>query len=486
MTPPEPPQPSGGRALLRGRLGPIPVHLDISFVVFVGLLGFVSAPDSPSYIVQFVVIGAIAVLLHELGHAVTVLVFGGRPAVALTGLGGLTSWTPHRDLRRWEQILISAAGPGVGLALWPLILFARRQVDPVPGGMVDQAFAIALFTTLGWSLLNLVPMLPLDGGQILRELLPGGQLARTRRALGVSVAIGVVLAVLAWRAQYSLLPVMLAYLVVINVLNLRALPTADGRPRKVPVRASGVPDPDGPPLPEGAPPQARVVTALWQGRAEEARRALESASPPVDDLAVHGAVLAVSADPGEAEQGAALLRQEVGQRPDDEAAVGMSVLVLTLRRDWAGLSALFDAAVDGRPLAVGANVAVRALQEAWRADDLDAVARLAGAALYRSPTRPGAPAIAYLAALASIASAARRAGPEAADEAARAAAVSAWAAFDGVPLAREYARAALWGGASPDGSDLGSAQRPLLALSAFGAARAALASAAQGEDRIAG
>lgn len=478
MTPPPPPQQQGGRALLRGTLGPIPVHLDVSFVVFVGLLGFLSAPDSPRFIIQFVVIGAIAVLLHELGHAVSVLAFGGRPAVALAGLGGLTSWHPPRDMRRWELILISGAGPGVGLALFPLIVLLDRAVAPAPGGALDEAFWIAKFTTLGWSLLNLLPLLPMDGGQILRELIPGTPLVRLRRALSVSIGVGVVLGVIAWRLEFTFAPVLLAFLTVSNVLQLRSLPSAEGAPAPQALPAAGhraVPDIDGHPLPAEAPAQDRILTALWQGRRDDARQALVASDPPVEDRAVHGAVLAVSPDPTEAIQGVALLEQELAERPDDESVLGWFTLALTLRHDWARLGGLLDASRAGRPLPIGGNVAVRALQEAWRSGDPDAVGRLAGAALYRAPSRPGAPALAYLAAVASIARAASSGGDASPTPEVKAAATAAWAALDGVPGAREFTLAALAPGQDGRDPQVARVTRPLERIPAYLAARDALA-----------
>jgi hypothetical protein len=52
------------------------------------------------------------------------------------------------------------------------------------------------------------------------------------------------------------------------------------------------------------------------------------------DLAVHGAVLALTGDP---RQGHALLSQEVQRRPGDPNALSLMILTLILEHDWDGL-----------------------------------------------------------------------------------------------------------------------------------------------------
>jgi hypothetical protein len=52
------------------------------------------------------------------------------------------------------------------------------------------------------------------------------------------------------------------------------------------------------------------------------------------DLAVHGAVLALS---GDAAQGHALIDQEIQRRPGDARVAAVLVLTLALEHDWDGL-----------------------------------------------------------------------------------------------------------------------------------------------------
>ena len=111
----------------------------------------------------------ISVLAHEFGHALMARFFGGAPSVALYGLGGLTS-LGLGGVSRGAHFLISAAGPAVGLSLAVLtavVCFFVRGAAPV----LDEWMIDMLWINVVWSLFNLLPILPMDGGQMLRDLL---------------------------------------------------------------------------------------------------------------------------------------------------------------------------------------------------------------------------------------------------------------------------------------------------------------------------
>ena len=160
----------GGRPLGRFRVLGFPVHIDLTFVLFVGFLGF-SQGLTLSELVVWVLVAVVSVLLHELGHAVLARRTGASPAITLMAMGGVTTYSPPRQLSRLESLGISLAGPAVGLVLGGALVLLRPDEDPP--GLVGFALRAAIFTTVGWSLFNLLPIVPLDGGQALRELLPG-------------------------------------------------------------------------------------------------------------------------------------------------------------------------------------------------------------------------------------------------------------------------------------------------------------------------
>jgi len=252
------------------------------------------------------------------------------------------------------------AGPLVGLAVAGGLVLVSNRVSPglEYGSLWQSLLDFGIFTTLWWSVLNLMPVLPLDGGQAMRELLPGDPRQRLRRAAGVSVVVLVPLLGLAVYAQQLWLGMFLLFFGVANVQTLRETAPDDGR----------APAGGGPKL----TPEQAVVALLWQGSPEQARDLLQSLPPGTSaDLAVHGAVLAATDQP---EQGLALLRQEVAHRPGDPNPVALLVLAQTLRHDWAAV----EAELTG-PMAADVPLPVveRALQEARAAGRPDVADRLA-------------------------------------------------------------------------------------------------------------
>lgn len=342
----------GGRPLLRARLFGFPVHLDLSFVVIMAFLGYypgVTLTDMALWLL----ITPLAVLVHELGHAFTARAAGARPQIALAGFGGVTTFVPPRPLSRLRSLGISLAGPAVGLAVGAVLILVSRAVGDGldPAGWQASALRAGIWTCVGWSVLNLLPVLPLDGGQAMRELLPGAPDRRARRAAGVSVVVAGLAAALAYFVFGQVfLAIFLVFFAATNALSLRRPPT---------------PSPDA----TAQTPEQAVVGLLWVGEAERARELL--ASRPLGttvDPAVHGAVLALTGDP---EQGHALLAQEIARRPGDPNVAAMLLLTLTLQHDWDGAIAALQSPVGHT---VPRAVVERAIEEA-RATDREDVAR---------------------------------------------------------------------------------------------------------------
>lgn len=111
-----------------------------------------------------------SILAHELGHACAGRHFGARPGIALHGLGGVTV-LPGAAFTRWQSILVSAAGPAVSLALGAIFIGGAIWAGPDPAWDMKTFLRYGLFINIGWTLFNLLPIQPLDGGQIFRDLL---------------------------------------------------------------------------------------------------------------------------------------------------------------------------------------------------------------------------------------------------------------------------------------------------------------------------
>lgn len=192
--------PSTGTGL-RFRLLGVPIQIGPSIIVILALFGL-GIGDLVSLLL-WVVIGVVSIVLHEMGHALVARAAGAEPRIQLAGLGGVTTYQPTgRSGTRGWRLAISLAGPAVGLVIGGVAWWLGGVIGPSSGGYGEVALRVLLFTSIGWSIFNLLPILPLDGGHALEQLLPGDDRTRTVRAAWTGVVTSIVLIALAvWLNQ---------------------------------------------------------------------------------------------------------------------------------------------------------------------------------------------------------------------------------------------------------------------------------------------
>lgn len=164
------------------------VRVQSGFVVFMALIVFLYRDAFGLWLA-----GAIAVLtlIHELGHAVAARRTGAHAEISLGFLAGYASYRPSRELKRRESAWISFAGPLVHIVTAVVVLVAMG-VNPLDLDQVGDSPASAAIFWAGPVIgtMNLIPVLPLDGGHIvtygLDAIVPG----RARRImLYASIAV---------------------------------------------------------------------------------------------------------------------------------------------------------------------------------------------------------------------------------------------------------------------------------------------------------
>src|SRR5689334_21234851 len=114
------------------------------------------------------------VLTHEFGHALACRQVGGRAdRIVLWPLGGVAYVDPPQ--RPGATLWSIAAGPLVNVALMPVLLalnsFARTSGWAVSMPDIYKLIRAVLYINVGLLIFNILPIYPLDGGQILRSLL---------------------------------------------------------------------------------------------------------------------------------------------------------------------------------------------------------------------------------------------------------------------------------------------------------------------------
>lgn len=197
---------------LRFTIFGFPVRVHPLFWLIMILLGY-----SSNFInlIIWVVVVFISILIHELGHTFAFRRFGVTSHIVLHSFGGLAipdgyGWGGRRNLSHGEQIFISLAGPFAGFLLAGAVVavvigtggqvglngFLPRAVLPYGGSIGFTFVNMMLWVNIFWGLLNLLPIIPLDGGHVAQHVLTGiNPHDGFRQALWLSVVTGAAAAI---------------------------------------------------------------------------------------------------------------------------------------------------------------------------------------------------------------------------------------------------------------------------------------------------
>lgn len=218
------------------RLFGIPIRIHVTFLVTVllvwhglrgHLMGIETLPIAALLVLQ-------AVLMHELGHAVVGRAFGLEPRIDLALIFGITSWREGRELSPGKSLAVSFAGPLVGIVVGAVALtfavatgeLARIEAAAEAGETLtlrQWTLQAMIGLNLMWSFFQLVPVLPLDGGNILASFLRLFSREHGQRwARYVSLVFLAGLLALVMVAQEIFLAAFIVFFAFMNVQALRA------------------------------------------------------------------------------------------------------------------------------------------------------------------------------------------------------------------------------------------------------------------------
>jgi stage IV sporulation protein FB len=117
-----------------------------------------------------------SILIHEMGHVFMGRLFGSHGHIVLYSFGGLAIGSNALD-RGWQRFLVSLAGPliqfvflGVAVAAY---IFLNSRLPQAWQDPARMTLAFLIWINLVWAILNLLPIWPLDGGQMAREVFVG-------------------------------------------------------------------------------------------------------------------------------------------------------------------------------------------------------------------------------------------------------------------------------------------------------------------------
>ncbi|MFN3151062.1 site-2 protease family protein [Bremerella sp.] len=241
----------------------IPVRVHPLFWLVALLMGFNGG--DPKVVLLWVAAVFISILVHEMGHALVIQWYGWIPSVVLYSFGGLAIHNPNiqsnygagrAKRNQWTQIIISLAGPGAGFLLAGLIVaicwgtglaqfevmtFGQTMVpsnlDLIPGERLLAYPYIAvlinmmLYINIYWGLVNLLPIWPLDGGKISRELFQmadRGMAIRNSLILSIVCAVGV--AILGFQNDQRFIAIFFAFMAIQNYQDISGPNRSGGNP----------------------------------------------------------------------------------------------------------------------------------------------------------------------------------------------------------------------------------------------------------------
>lgn len=147
----------------------IPIYIHPTFWIF--LIFFTNFYQDPS--IESLICGGVMImslLVHEYGHALTAVFFGASPTITLEGFGGRAQYS-GRGITPKQHFLITLNGPLLESSLIAISYYLLKS-DVFAGHSYIQYFLyVTMRLNILWCLLNLIPVLPLDGGHLVRYLL---------------------------------------------------------------------------------------------------------------------------------------------------------------------------------------------------------------------------------------------------------------------------------------------------------------------------
>ena len=166
---------------MRLHIAGIPVHIKPSFWVLPLAYGLLVAredriADVRGPVVVGVAVGVVlAVLIHELGHAVAARRSGSEPAVTLHAVGGRTVFVASPS--PWRNLWIASAGIVYQLVAVAVVFALQRVAElgtpDTPSLLLSVITGSFIVINLILAAINLLPVGGLDGGAMLSWLLRG-------------------------------------------------------------------------------------------------------------------------------------------------------------------------------------------------------------------------------------------------------------------------------------------------------------------------
>lgn len=134
------------------------MKIEINLKIFIVLILFFLINNINTYLVFLFFI-----LIHEIAHLIVGILIGGKPKrMSLDIFGVSLEFYSYEKTNSWYNLIFYLSGPISNIIIAGVIYLLFKNKDEL---------LLIMVTNLAIGIFNLIPILPLDGGKILREIL---------------------------------------------------------------------------------------------------------------------------------------------------------------------------------------------------------------------------------------------------------------------------------------------------------------------------
>lgn len=148
--------------------GKVPITIHPLFWLVALFIAFMSTGTLGGTLLGIIVI-LVSVIVHEFGHALTGIFFHQKTRIELAAFGGFT-YRQGTKLKLWQEFFVVLNGPLAGFLLF-LISWTILHAFTISNSAILFALKYIALINFFWTIVNLIPVLPLDGGHLLSIVL---------------------------------------------------------------------------------------------------------------------------------------------------------------------------------------------------------------------------------------------------------------------------------------------------------------------------
>lgn len=135
------------------------MKIEINLKIIFAIILFLIVKNLNTYLIFFIFI-----LIHEIAHLIVGILLGGKPKKMVISVFGVSlEFYSYKKTSPIYRIIFFGIGPLVNILFAIVFVYVFKEKNALIEKIIITNFAIGIF--------NLIPILPLDGGKIIKEIL---------------------------------------------------------------------------------------------------------------------------------------------------------------------------------------------------------------------------------------------------------------------------------------------------------------------------